>query len=206
MLSSTGLIGRLSLADKAEKGMLSIVPRPDLTKLADTGAASIDLRLGRWFRTLRHSRTPHLKISIPTAGADTSSSDEEVLATKEYFVRFGEPFILHPRNFVLGITLEWMRFPPDLGGYVTGKSSLGRRGLVIETASGIQPGFSGCLALELSNVGEVPIALLPGMQICQIFIHEVGPDPKSAKSQFIGRRKPVLGTVRPDEILIKLSK
>jgi dCTP deaminase len=89
---------------------------------------------------------------------------------------------------------------------VTGKSSLGRRGLVIETASGIQPGFSGCLALELSNVGEVPIALLPGMQICQIFVHEVGPDPKPAKSQFIGRRKPVLGTVRPDDILVKLSK
>ncbi|WP_292611088.1 dCTP deaminase [Nitrobacter sp. 62-13] len=164
------------------------------------------MRLGRWFRTLRHSRTPHLKISVPTSSAETLNPDEDKVPTKEHFVRFGEPFILHPRNFVLGITLEWMRFPSDLGGYVTGKSSLGRRGLIIETASGIQPGFSGCLALELSNVGEVPIALLPGMQICQIFVHEVGPDPKSAKSQFIGRRKPVLGAVRPDQILIKLSK
>lgn len=195
MLSSTGIIGRLLLADNADKGMLSIVPRPDVKKLAETGAASIDLRLGRWFRTLRHSRTPHFAFDR-----------DDVVATKEYFIRFGEPFILHPRNFVLGITLEWMRFPSDLGGYVTGKSSLGRRGLVIETASGIQPGFSGCLALELSNVGEVPIALLPGMQICQIFVHAVGPDPKPAKSQFIGRRKPLLGTVRPDQILIKLSK
>jgi dCTP deaminase len=206
MLSSTGLIGRLSLADDADKGMLSIVPRPDMKKLADTGAASLDLRLGRWFRTLRHSRTPHLKISMPVSdGTAAGAQADDEVATKEYFVRFGEPFILHPRNFVLGITLEWMRLPSDLGGYVTGKSSLGRRGLVIETASGIQPGFSGCLALELSNVGEVPIALLPGMQICQIFVHEVGPDPKSAKSQFIGRRKPVLGTVRPDSILVRLS-
>jgi dCTP deaminase len=205
MLSSTGLIGRLSLADNADKGMLSIVPRPDFKNLADTGAASIDLRLGRWFRTLRHSR-PLLKISIPTSGLAPVGQDDEVVATKEYFVRFGEPFILHPRNFVLGITLEWMRFPSDLGGYVTGKSSLGRRGLIIENASGIQPGFSGCLALELSNAGEVPIALLPGMQICQIFVHEVGPDPKPAKTQFIGRRKPVLGSVRPDQILVKLSR
>jgi dCTP deaminase len=203
MLSSTGLIGRLSLAASADRGMLSIVPRPDLKKLADTGAASIDLRLGRWFRTLRHSRTVHLKISLPDAAGD---GVDEFVPTKEHFVRFGEPFILHPHNFVLGITLEWMRFPPDLGGYITGKSSLGRRGLVIETASGIQPGFSGCLALELSNVGEVPIALLPGMQICQIFVHEVGPDPKPAKSQFIGRRKPILGAVRPDQVLIQLSR
>ena len=109
--------------------MLSIVPRPNLMKLADTGVASIDLRLGRWFRSLRQSRTPHLKISMPSRVSTTDPDDEDVVATKEYFVRFDEPFILHPRNFVLGVTLEWMRFPSDLGGYVTGKSSLGRRGL-----------------------------------------------------------------------------
>jgi dCTP deaminase len=97
-----------------------------------------------------------------------------------------------------------MRLPSDLGGYVTGKSSLGRRGLIIETAAGIQPGFSGCLALELSNVGEVPIALVPGMQICQIFLHEIGPDPKFAKSQFAGRRKPIMGSIKPDETLDRL--
>jgi dCTP deaminase len=202
MLSTTGLIARLNLAASADAGMLSIVPSPDLEKLAASGAASLDLRLGRWFRTLRHSRTDHLSMIMPNDAADAQG---EVVPTKEYFVPFGDRFILHPRNFVLGITLEWMRLPSDLGGYVTGKSSLGRRGLVIETAAGIQPGFSGCLALELSNVGEVPIALHPGMQICQIFLHEVGPDPKFAKSQFTGRRKPVLGTMKPDQVLIQLS-
>jgi dCTP deaminase len=196
MLSSTGLAARLNLAISADPGMLSIVPFPDLQRLSDTGAASLDLRLGRWFRTLRHSRTELLKVIKP---------DDDPVPTKEHFVRFGERFILHPRNFVLGITLEWLRLPSDLAGYVTGKSSLGRRGLIIETASGIQPGFAGCLALELSNVGEVPIALMPGMEICQIFLHEVGPDPKFTKSQFLGRRKPVLGSVRPDDVLNKLS-
>lgn len=196
MLSSTGLAARLNLAANADSGMLSIVPSPDLQRLANTGAASLDLRLGRWFRTLRHARTELLKVSRP---------EDEPVPTKEHFVRFGERFILHPRNFVLGITLEWLRLPSDLAGYVTGKSSLGRRGLIIETASGIQPGFAGCLALELSNVGEVPIALMPGMEVCQIFLHDVGPDPKFAKSQFTGRRKPVLGAVRPDDVLKKLS-
>jgi len=203
MLSTTGLIGRLRLAATAEAGMLSIVPAPNLESLASVGAASLDLRLGRWFRTLRHSRTDHLSIKMPGKGDDTASDD---IPTKEHFVPFGNRFILHPRNFVLGITLEWMRLPSDLAGYVTGKSSLGRRGLVIETAAGIQPGFAGCLALELSNVGEVPIALYPGMQICQIFLHEVGPDPKFSRSQFTGRRKPVLGSVNPDQILLKLSR
>jgi dCTP deaminase len=200
MLSTTGLIGRLNLAASAEVGMLSIVPTPDLGQLAATGAASVDLRLGRWFRTLRHSRTDHLSMKLVNDGPVTDD-----IPTKEHFVPFGDRFILHPRNFVLGITLEWMRLPSDLAGYVTGKSSLGRRGLVIETAAGIQPGFAGCLALELSNVGEVPIALYPGMQVCQIFLHEVGPDPKFARSQFTGRRKPVLGSVNPDEVLLKLN-
>lgn len=202
MLSTTGLIGRLNLAASAEAGMLSIVPRPNLAQLAATGAASIDLRLGRWFRTLRHSRTDHLSMRVSKSGDGQVADD---IPTKEYFVPFGDRFILHPRNFVLGITLEWMRLPSDLAGYVTGKSSLGRRGLIIETAAGIQPGFAGCLALELSNVGEVPIALFPGMLVCQIFLHEVGPDPKFAQSQFTGRRKPVLGAVQPDEILLKLN-
>jgi dCTP deaminase len=197
MLSSTGLIGRLSLSEKAERGMLSIVPRPDSSELSQTAAASIDLRLGRWFKSLRPSRTPQLHVS------DIDGTSSQV-HTKEHFVPFGEQFVLHPRNFVLGVTLEWLRLPSDLGGYVTGKSSLGRRGLVIETAAGIQPGFSGCLALELSNVGEVPLLLVPGMKICQIFLHEVGPDPKSAKSQFVGRRKPILGSVKQDDIARKL--
>jgi dCTP deaminase len=179
--------------------MLSIVPTPDTDQIERSGAASIDLRLGRWFRTLRPSR-----ISSHDITADTKGGLETPL-TKEHFVRFGDPFMLHPRNFVLGVTLEWIRLPNDLAGYVTEKSSLGRRGLIIETAAGIQPGFSGCLALELSNVGEVPMPLLPGMQICQVFFHEVSPQCDRAKSQFSGNRKPVLGTVRADEILKRLA-
>jgi dCTP deaminase len=158
VLSAKQIADRIKLCESTDAGMLSIVPQPDLASVLHFGAASIDLRLGRWFRTLRPSRTHLLDISL---GLSPDTSQQDAHLTKEYFVRFGEKFVLHPHNFVLGITLEWVRLPADLGGYIAGKSSLGRRGLIIETAAGLQPGFSGCLALELSNVGEVPIALPP---------------------------------------------
>jgi hypothetical protein len=70
----------------------------------------------------------------------------------------------------------------------------------LKRTAGLLPGFSGCLALERSNVGEVPIALLPGMRICQIFLHHVS-ESLRAKSQFFGRRKPMLGNVNADDVL-----
>ena len=182
--------------------MLSIVPEPNLDDIEKNGAASIDLRLGRWFRTLRPSRSHLLDIAEP--GSD--GPPEEAQLTKEHFVPFGDKFVLHPRSFCLGITLEWLKLPFDLSGYVTGKSSLGRRGLVIETASGIQPGFSGCLALELSNVGDAPIALRPGMLTCQVFLHRIENPVTPAKSQFAGRRKPILGSIKEDNVLSRLKE
>jgi dCTP deaminase len=89
---------------------------------------------------------------------------------------------------------------------MTGKSLLGRRGLIIETAAGIHPEFKGCLTLELTNVGEVPIALRPGMPICQIFLHEVKPGGTEARGQFTGRRKPVLGRIQPDHVVERLRE
>ena len=191
MLSADEIAGRIELVGSNDPKALSIVPLPDLGKVKAEGAASINLRLGRWFRTVRPSRTSLLNLSESTEVGGPNPHQ-----TKEHFVPFGEPFVLHPHKFAIGITLEWITLPSDLGGYITGKSSLARRGLIIETAAGIHPGFSGCLALELSNVGEVPVALMPGMPICQVFFHEVVPTSKPAKSQFDGRRKPVLGNIQ----------
>jgi len=126
--------------------------------------------------------------------------------SKEHYIRFDDYFVLHPGEFVIGITLEWLKFPFDLSGYVTGKSSWGRRGLIIETAAGIHPGFTGCLTLELANVGAAPIKLNPGMQICQIFLHPVENNKRASSTQFVGYRKPSLGHVASDAISIALSK
>lgn len=88
--------------------------------------------------------------------------------------------------------------PPSIGGHITGKSSVGRRGLVIETAAGLHPLFSGCITLELSNCGEVPVALVPGMPICQVFFHELSGAEGDSKTTFGGRRRPTFGPYNLD--------
>ena len=108
--------------------------------------------------------------------------------------------MLQPRSFVLGVTLEWIRLPADKAAYVVGRSSWGRYGLIIATATGVHPGFTGCLTLELSNVGEIPIRVKPGTTVCQLFIHDVsrGDPGQVDRSCFTGRRKPTLGVINLD--------
>lgn len=179
---------------------LIIAPRPDITELKKSGSASIDIRLGTWFAELRQSRVSMLDVADP----DSNLMNESQF-TKMHYVPFGMKFILQPGGFVLGITLEWIRVPKDLAGYVTARSSWGRRGLIIATAVGVHPGFTGCLSLELSNVGEIPIALHPGMAVCQFFIHRVQSTSSCTdRSYFIGRRRPILGSVELDEVARKL--
>ena len=179
---------------------LIITPKPIIEELEKSGTASIDLRLGTWIVSLRQSRIS--KLGVPN---EKEQNPGENRLTRQYYVPFGKSFILHPKYFVLGVTLEWLRLPKDVAGYVIGKSSWGRHGLIIATAVGVHPGFAGCLTLELSNVGELPIELKPGMQICQLFLHSAE-STSSAKSRslFIGQRKPRLGSIKADDIAKKL--
>lgn len=178
-------------------------PTPEISELKNSGAAAIDLRLGCWFQVFRGPRLSHLDVYSPTA---TPPSESQL--TKRHYVPLGQPFVLHPRAFVLAVTLEWMRLPSDLAGYVTARSSWGRHGLIIATAVGIHPGFTGCLTLELTNVGEVPITIKPGTTICQLFLHNViSGDPSLVdRSRFVGHRMPKLGTIKLDDIARKLSE
>ena len=89
--------------------------------------------------------------------------------TKRIVIPDDEPFILHPGEFVLGSTLEWVELPDDIVARLEGKSSLGRLGLVIHSTAGfVDPGWKGDLTLELSNNSKLPITLYSGMKICQI--------------------------------------
>jgi dCTP deaminase len=185
------------LSDATDTGdRLEITPKPDLNALRRAGSASIDLRLGTWFMALRPARMPCLELE--------GKRDAEL--AKMHYVPFGAKYYIHPRNFVLGVTLEWIRLPRNLAGYVVGKSSWGRRGLIIATAVGVHPGFAGCLTLELSNVGEIPVALSPGLTICQLFLHKVDSESDSVdESAFVGQRRPALGTITVDELAKRLS-
>lgn len=179
---------------------LVITPGVDPGKIEKSGSASIDLRLGTWFVTSRLARMSFIDLD----GENSSQSQ----FTKTTYVPFGEKFYLHPRRFVLGITLEWLRLPRDLAGYLIGKSSWGRRGLIIATAAGVHPGFKGCLTLELTNAGEIPIAIKPGVTICQLFLHRVETTDTANidQSSFVGQRKPSIGRIKLDDFATKLAK
>ena len=125
---------------------------------ADLQPSSVDLHLDRSFRVFRNNR--YAFIDVRAAQPDLT---ELVEITDE------QPFILHPGEFVLGQTLEWVELPDDLVARLEGKSSLGRLGLLIHSTAGyVDPGWKGNLTLELSNVAKLPIALYFGMKIGQI--------------------------------------
>ena len=120
--------------------------------------SSIDVRLDRMFRVFENHKYPHIDPSI-----------EQADLTRLIEPDGDDPFILHPGEFVLGSTLEVVSLPDDLAGRLEGKSSLGRLGLLTHSTAGfIDPGFSGHITLELSNVATLPIKLFPGMKIGQL--------------------------------------
>lgn len=188
--------------DIPQTDRFALAPRPDTKEIKKQGSASIDLRLGTWFVTTKASRHSILDIY---RSIERQASEHNV--TDRHYVPLGRDFILHPSSFVLAATLEWLRMPKGMCGYVTGKSSWGRRGLIIETAPGVHPGFVGCLTLELANVGEIPIRLVTGTTICQLFLHKMyGDTSKADQSSFLGQRQPRLGRIEPDKFVKKLMR
>jgi dCTP deaminase len=120
--------------------------------------SSIDVRLDRFFRVFENHRYPHIDPAV----------DQPDL-TRAVEPDGDEPFILHPGEFVLGSSYEVVTLPDDVAARLEGKSSLGRLGLLTHSTAGfIDPGFSGHVTLELSNVATLPIKLWPGMKIGQL--------------------------------------
>jgi dCTP deaminase len=125
---------------------------------ADLQPSSVDLHLDRSFRVFRNNRYPYIDVRAPQPDLT------ELLSVAD-----DEPFVLHPGEFVLGQTLEWVELPDDVVARLEGRSSLGRIGLLIHSTAGyVDPGWKGNLTLELSNVANLPIALYFGMKIGQI--------------------------------------
>jgi dCTP deaminase len=201
-LSAIEIAKHLDKKDLSEDKWFVLAPSPNPDTVRKQGAASIDLRLGTWFVTTKASHHSLLDIY-----SDSSDQPSEHSITNKHYVPLGGSFILHPNSFVLAASLEWVKMPRGLCGYVTGKSSWGRRGLIIETAPGVHPGFAGCLTLELANVGELPIKLVTGTNICQLFLHKIiGDQSKVDQSSFLGQRQPKLGKIDPGDFIRSLMK
>lgn len=120
--------------------------------------ASIDVRLDKGFRIFENHKYPFI-----------DPSQEQPELTRQVVPEGDEPFVLHPSEFVLAATYERVTLPDDIAARLEGKSSLGRLGLLTHSTAGfIDPGFTGHVTLELSNVATLPIALYPGMKIGQL--------------------------------------
>jgi len=153
------LLSDQDLRKELESGTLRIEPF-DSEMLQPS---SIDIRLDRYFRVFDNTRYTHI---------DPQLRQDELTTLVE--ADGDEPFVLHPGEFVLGSTFEAVTLPDDLAGRLEGKSSLGRLGLLTHSTAGfIDPGFSGHITLELSNVANLPITLWPGMKIGQLCLFQL---------------------------------
>lgn len=148
--------------------------------------SSVDVRLDKFFRVFNNTRYTHIDPAQQQDELTTLAESEE-----------GTPFVLHPGEFVLGSTMECCTLPDDLAGRLEGKSSLGRLGLLTHSTAGfIDPGFSGHITLELSNVANLPITLWPGMKIGQLCLFRLSSPSEhpygsaAAGSKYQGQRGP----------------
>ena len=157
--------------------------------------SSVDVRLDKFFRVFENH-----KYSV------IDPSTEQAELTREVIAEGDEPFILHPGEFVLASTYEVITLPDDIAGRLEGKSSLGRLGLLTHSTAGfIDPGFSGHITLELSNVANLPVKLFPGMkigQLCLIKLSSPAEHPYGSEkygSRYQGQRGPTASrSCRPD--------
>ena len=148
--------------------------------------SSVDVRLDKFFRVFENHKYSVIDPSI-----------EQAELTREVVAEGNEPFILHPGEFVLASTYEVITLPDDIAGRLEGKSSLGRLGLLTHSTAGfIDPGFSGHITLELSNVANLPVKLFPGMkigQLCLIKLSSPAEHPYGSEkygSRYQGQRGP----------------
>ena len=164
--------------------------------------ASVDVRLDRFFRLFDNHRYAHI---------DPSQKQDELTRLVE--VDPDEAFILHPGEFVLGSTYEQVTLPDDLAARLEGKSSLGRLGLLTHSTAGfIDPGFSGHVTLELSNVATLPITLWPGMKIGQLCFFRLSSAAQSPygtganQNRYQGQRGPTASRAHRDFHLTRIER
>ncbi|MBF0459904.1 MAG: dCTP deaminase [Magnetococcales bacterium] len=151
-LSDTDVLQRMAMGD------IEIDPMPSAEGF---GSFSVDVRLGHLFQTFQPCQTPFLDLSASTGHYMMS---EKIMKTVE--IGDEERFFLHPGEFALGMTLERIKLANHIVGWLDGRSSLARVGLMVHiTAHSVDPGWNGNITFEFFNAGRLPLALKPGMRI-----------------------------------------
>ena len=172
-----------------KEGKLTFKPRISEDQISP---ASIDLKLGSIFKVFNINKHSLL---------DTKKEflEEDFIIT--YKIKEGDRFILHPTSFVLVDTKEYLKVSDDLALRVEGKSSLARMGILVHTAGFVDPGYEGTITLEISNQSNLPVALYPGMYICQIAVEYLSspaenPYNKRKKSLYLKAKEPLVARTK----------
>jgi len=155
---------RLSDGDieqRLQDNSIVITPEPGDDAIA---GISVDLRLDHRFRVFSNNSVTHLDLS---GDRHQLERDIDRIMSKEIEILGDDALFIHPGELVLGATLEAVQVPDDLVGWLDGRSSLARLGLMVHVTAGrIDPGWDGQIVLEFYNNGKLPLALRPGMVIC----------------------------------------
>lgn len=162
ILSRAQIVERMSETDYDRKLLVS-----PLLDEGQIGPASIDVRLGSSIIVPRKAYVERQDVT------DVGQARE--VETRQYErvrMQYHSKFMLHPNQLILGVTFEYVSLPYDVFAMILSRSSWGRLGLIVATAAAVQPGYKGCLTLELANVSESPIALYPGLPVGQLVFHE----------------------------------
>ena len=182
-----------TIKEYLEEGKIVIDPLKDEQQIQPS---SVDMRLGDEFKVFKVIRKPYI-----------DPKDEEDIA--EYMesstVTEGEAFIIHPNEFALGTTQEYVKVPDDLVARVEGRSSMGRLGVTMHVTAGyVDPGFEGRITLEISNIGAMPVALYPGQRVCQLVV-ETMTTPAELPYGHPKRNSKYMNQLKPESSRVKLD-
>jgi dCTP deaminase len=168
-----------------EENRIQVNPSPNFEE--QLGSASLDLRLGDEFAVFEHTKKPFI---------DTRDSESFKGMTRIVKIGDDEPFVFHPGEFVLGVTMEEIFLPDDIAARIDGRSSLGRLGIVIHSTAGhIDPGFKGKIVLEMENIGMIPVLLYFKTRICQLVFESLSspttnPYHKKKNAKYVNSKHP----------------
>lgn len=182
-----------TIKEYLEEGKIVIDPLKDEQQIQPS---SVDMRLGDEFKVFKVIRKPYI-----------DPKDEEDIA--EYMesstVPEGEAFIIHPNEFALATTQEYVKVPDDLVARVEGRSSMGRLGVTMHVTAGyVDPGFEGRITLEISNIGAMPVALYPCQRVCQL-VFETMTTPAELPYGHPKRNSKYMKQLKPESSRVKLD-
>lgn len=159
---------------RLKEGKLKIDPLEVEEQIMPVG---VDLRLGNEFKMFKRDVKSHID----------PSKDKLEDTMQTIMIEDGKSLMLHPGEFILGVTKEFIRLPDNIAGRIDGRSSLGRMGIIVHSTAGhVDPGFEGKLTLEITNIGKLPVMLFPGMKFCSIIFEEIS-SPVEKDYQKVGK-------------------